>query len=153
MGEAVCLRNGVLRYCDTAGVGVLNDRHAGTLVIPSGAPSGIAIGVVVVAHLLAVQLGGARQPLMLGVVEIQCRALVRVLAIAQSFLQGIAGAAPCGEGVFGIVLLVQLLAHPGGNGHIIGGGMPERLGGELGALGPAKAAIGECLGNGVVMLL
>ena len=92
--EAVRLGH-VVRHGDAAGVRVLDDRHAGALVIVGGAQGGVAVRVVVVAHGLAVQLARVRDtrrqglvvgPLVLeGLVDLAVhgRALMRVLAVAQ----------------------------------------------------------------------
>ena len=59
MREAVRLGH-VIRHRDTAGVRVLDDRDAGTLVIVGGTQGSVTIRVVVVAHGLAVQLARVR---------------------------------------------------------------------------------------------
>ena len=68
---------------DAAGVGVLDDRDARGAEVVRGTQCGIGVDVVVVAHLLAVQLLGRGQATRVGRVDVQRRALVRVLAVAQ----------------------------------------------------------------------
>ena len=58
MRRAVGGGDGLFRNGNATRIGVLNNCNAGALVVPSGAPGGIRILVVVVAHLLAVELGG-----------------------------------------------------------------------------------------------
>ena len=94
MREAVRLGH-IVRHRNAAGVRVLDDRDAGTLVIVGGAQGRIAVRVVVVAHGLAVQLASVRDARCQGLVvdllvleglvdlPVHGRALVRILAVAQ----------------------------------------------------------------------
>src|SRR5699024_11540611 len=51
-----CCCDGLIRKSDTASVSVLNNCYTWTFMIPSSAPCGIRVLVVVVAHFLTVQL-------------------------------------------------------------------------------------------------
>src|SRR6185312_8687649 len=79
---------------DAAGVGVLDDRDGRAVVVVGGAPGGVGVDVVVVAHGLAVQLDGlgetARSPLG----DVDRGTLVRVLAVAEHVGAGPRGPAP-----------------------------------------------------------
>ena len=71
-------------HCKTARVVVL-DHGDGDLrgEIPHGAPCGVGIDVVVVAHRLAAQLLRVREPACIERVEVQRGVLMRVLAVPQ----------------------------------------------------------------------
>ena len=116
--------NGLLRYGNAAWVGVLDNRNAGALVIPRCAPRGIRILVVVVAHLLAIELGGVGKAL--GTDAGDGRRLVRVLAVAQ---RG------------GLALLAELVHEPRGDGRIIIRGVQEGIAGQATALLQGKATV------------
>ena len=85
----------IISHRDAAGVRVLDDRDAGTLMIVGGAQGSVAVRVVVVAHGLAMQLARVRdtrrQGLVVGLLileglvdlTVDGRALMRVLAVAQ----------------------------------------------------------------------
>ena len=121
---------------DATRVGVLDDGHGRTLVIPRSAPSGIRVGVVVVAHLLAMELLGAGQA---GAIGVQRRSLVRVLAVAQHVGTLVGGTDPLGE------LRDGLLAHPGSYSHVIRSRVTESIHSQVGALGAGEApGIGSC---------
>jgi len=81
VGGAVGGGDGLLGHGNAAWVGVLDNHNAGALVVPRGAPRGIRILVVVVAHLLAIELGGIGKAL--GTDAGDSSRLVRVLAVAQ----------------------------------------------------------------------
>ena len=124
---------------DAARVGVLDDRDAGVGVVVRGPPGGVGVDVVVVGHLLAVQLLGVRQPGLNAAVE--RRALVRVLAVAQHV--GALPARPDPGREAGVLVGREHAAHPGGDGDVVGRGVPERRGGQPLPLGQGEAAGGH----------
>ena len=136
--------NGLVGHGNAAGVGVFNDGHAGTLVVPGGTPRGIRIGVVVVAHFLAVQLGGLSKPGRCGAVTIQRRSLMRVFAVAKRCGQLVGGTNPGWE--FSGARL-SVIAQPGGHGDVVGGGVAEGVDSQCGSFGAGEAASGEGVDN------
>ena len=126
MRRAVGSGDGLLGHGNAAWVGVLDNRNAGALVVPRGAPSGIRILVVVVAHLLAIELSGIGKAL--GTDAGNGGRLVRVLAVAQ---RG------------GLPLLAELVHEPGGDGRIIIRGVQESIAGKATALLQGKATVGD----------
>ena len=121
---------------DPARVGVLDDRDAGVVVVVRGPPGGVGVDVVVVGHLLAVQLLGVREPGAEAAVE--RGALVRVLAVAQHVGALPARAHPGREDR--VLVGREHAAHPGGDGDVVGRGVPERRGRQLLPLGEGEAA-------------
>ena len=117
MRRAVGGGDGLFRNGNATRIGVLNNCNAGALVVPSGAPGGIRILVVVVAHLLAVELGGIGKARRTDAGD--GGLLVGVFAIAQ---RG------------GLAFLAQLVHKPGGDGRIIIRGMQEGVAGQAAAL-------------------
>src|SRR5699024_9138287 len=119
---------------DAARVGVFDDGHGGRLaLVVGGAPGGVGVHVVVVAHRLAVQLLGGGQPGGTTGVGVQGGLLVGVLAVAQRGGALPGGAGPGGQrGIVGSVSVaglgpagsLELGAHPGGHVHVVGGGVP-----------------------------
>src|SRR5699024_2881957 len=83
VGGEVRLRDGLVGHGDATGIGVLDDRDRRTLVVPRRTPRGVGVGVVVVAHFLAVELLRLRQAGRGRRVDVQGRGLVRVLAVTQ----------------------------------------------------------------------
>ena len=83
VGLAVRVGHRHRRDRDAARVGVLDDRHAGLLVVERRPPGRVGVGVVVVGHLFSVQLLGLRQSRPGAVVAVERGLLVRVLAVAQ----------------------------------------------------------------------
>ena len=126
VSRAVSSRDGLLRHRDAARVGVLDDGHARALVIPGGAPGGVRILVVVVAHLLAVELLRVGQTS--GTDAGHGRGLVRVLAVAQ---RG------------GLLALAELIDEPCGHRGVIISGVQEGIAGQTAALLQGKAAVGH----------
>ena len=66
----VCVSNRLVRDRNTAGVSVLDDGDANTVMVVGGTPGGIGIHVVVVAHGFTVQLlrlGDTR----VGIIQVQ----------------------------------------------------------------------------------
>src|SRR5699024_7473039 len=119
----------VLPHRQAARVGVLDDRHGRCVaVVMGGAPGGVGVHIVVVAHRLAVQLLGAGEPGGPVPVPVQGSLLVRVLAVAQHLGAVPGGTDPSGEA--GAVVGGHHVADPGGHVHVVGGGVPERLSGQ-----------------------
>lgn len=116
----------VRRDRDPARVGVLDDRDAGVLVVVRGTARGIRVRVVVVRHLLAVQLLGLGQAAR--AVDVERGALVRVLAVAQGVLALVGVAEEVGEAT--LVGGCVVVREPGGDGHVVRGGVLEGLGGQ-----------------------
>src|SRR5699024_8444988 len=145
-GVGLGVRTGdVLGHGQTARVGVLDDRHGRYLtVVVGGAPGGVGVHVVVVAHRLAVQLLGAGEP---GrpVPAVQGGLLVRVLPVAQH-LGALPGDARPGREAGAVVVGGEDVAHPGGHGHVVGGSVPERLSGQGLALVEGEPAGAHRLG-------
>ncbi len=106
---------------DAARVGVLDDRDGRPGVVVGGAAGGVGVHVVVVGHLLALQLLGAREATR--AVAVEGRGLVRVLAVAEHVLALEGGAEERREGLVG--LGVAGLLEPGGHGHVVRGGVRE----------------------------
>src|SRR5699024_8847120 len=146
---------------DAARVGVFDDGHGGRLaLVVGGAPGGVGVHVVVVAHRLAVQLLGGGQPGGTTGVGVQGGLLVGVLAVAQGggALPGSAGPGwqrgaigGSGGSIDSISSIAtgsfELGAHPSGHVHVVGGGVPEGVGGEPAALVEGEPAAGDCLGD------
>ena len=93
---------------------------------------GVAVGVVVVAHLLAVELFGVCDAPTSGR-QVERGGLVGVLAVAKGTRFGPGCARPQGETV-ATGGVGQHGSHPGGDGHVVGGGVDERCGCERPAL-------------------
>src|SRR5699024_9564877 len=127
-----------------------DDRHCRAVaVVVGGAPGGVGVHVVVVAHRLAVQLLGAGEPSGPVPVPVQGSLLVRVLAVAQH-LGAVPGSTdPAGEAGT-VVVWGHHVADPGGHVHVVGGGVPERLGGQGLALGQGEPAGLHCGGDLVI---
>src|SRR5690606_26567936 len=121
---------------DAARVRVLDDRHGRVGVVVRGPPRGVGVDVVVVAHRLAVQLLGLRQP---GATRaVQRRALVRVLPVAQHVRPLPGGTDPRGEAA--LVVGGDDVAEPGRDGDVVVGRVPERRGSQPSALLEGEAA-------------
>ena len=81
------------RHGDAAGVGVLDDRDRdGVAMIVHGPERGVGVGVVVVAHGLAVQPAGSRHSPGGARSAVDGGGLVRVLPVAQTGEALVAGA-------------------------------------------------------------
>ena len=122
---------------DPARVGVLDDRHRRLVEVVRRPPGRVGVDVVVVGHLLAVQLLGGGEPAygVLGAVE--GSRLVRVLAVAQHGGPPVGRAGPGRER---LVRLGHLLPQPAGHGHVVRGGVRERLRGQALPLGQGEPA-------------
>jgi len=128
---------------DAARVRVLDDRDGGSLVVVRGAPGGVGVDVVVVAHLLAVQLLGLGEPWRAVPARVQRRALVRVLAVAQHVRAVPRGAHPgreAGGDARDVVRRGQHVPHPGRDVDVVRGGVDERSGGQRPPLGEGEAS-------------
>ena len=152
MRLTVGISNGFSRDSNATGVGVLDNSNADALMVMGGTPGGVRIHVVVVAHGLAMQLlclGNTR----VSVIQIEGCGLVRVLAVAEHITTHEGGTFPDGEFSLALVVLgfgggsglfPKLLAEPGGDGDIVGGGVAEGVGGKLGALFESETAVLHC---------
>src|SRR5699024_9112993 len=146
---------------DAARVGVFDDGHGGRpALVVGGAPGGVGVHVVVVAHRLAVQLLGGGQPGGTTGVGVQGGLLVGVLAVAQGGGALPGGAGPgrqrgtiggSGGSIDSISSIatgsLELGALPGGHVHVVGGGVPEGVSGEPAALVEGEPTPGDCLGD------
>lgn len=122
---------------DAARVGVLDDRDTGLVVVVRRAPGRLRVDVVVVRHLLAVQLFRVGEATI--AVGVQRRGLVRVLAVAKHVRALEGRAQEVGEDR--IVGGRVGGGEPGGDGHVVRGGVLEGLGGEPLAGGQIEAAL------------
>ena len=141
---------------DAAGVGVLDDGDRdGLAVVVGGAHGCVGVGVVVVAHGLAVELAGAGHSPARPGDAVDGGPLVGVLPVAQAREAFVAdadvgrrrGRPTCVDpGRFGRVRGVgggvglDLGGHPGRHGRVVGGGVGEGLGGQAAAAGQGEAA-------------
>ena len=131
--------------------------------IPYGAPGGVRVHVVVVAHRLAAELLGVGETGLVERVDVEGGLLVGVLAVAQG-VRTIPGAGELGRELGGIdfsalIVLVHLdgvqrgrlgpvLGGPLVDGGVIGGGVREGLGGKPLALVQGEAgAVGHAGGD------
>src|SRR5690606_13954447 len=109
-----------------AGVGVLDDRDGRLGVVVRGAPGGVGVDVVVVAHLLAVQLLGRGEPAGEVTVRVERGTLVGVLAVAQHG-RAVPGRADPGGEARAAVGGRDHVAHPARDGDVVGGRVHEGL--------------------------
>ena len=148
----------------TARIVVLDYGHGnGGSHIPYGAPGGVRVHVVVVAHRLAAELLGVGETGLVERVDVEGGLLVGVLAVAQG-VRTIPGAGELGRELGGIdfsalIVLVHLdgvqrgrlgpvLGGPLVDGGVIGGGVREGLGGKPLALVQGEAgAVGHAGGD------
>ena len=128
--RAVGRSDGLVRYGDATGVGVLDNRHTGALVVPGRAPRSVGVLVVVVAHFLAVELLGIGQTL--GANPGDGGGLVGILAVAQ---RG------------GLLAIAELAHEPCGDRRIVVSGVKEGIAGEPTALVKAKSTLLNGLGH------
>src|SRR5690606_15369894 len=108
-------------------------------VVVRGAPRGVGVDVVVVAHLLAVQLLGHGEPAREVTVRVERRTLVGVLAVAQHGRAVPGRTDPRGE-ARALVGRRDDVAHPARDRDVVGRGVHEGLRGEGLALGVGEAA-------------
>ena len=151
---AVCLGH-VGADRNAARVGVLDDRDGRLVEVVRRPPSRVAVDVVVVGHLLAVQLRRLRQAgLRLEAVGEERGALVRVLAVAQHRLAVPRRAHP-GRVAGPLGGVGEHVAHPRGHVHVVRRGVDEGLCREPLALGQREPAgadrlqhVGVAVGRG-----
>ena len=121
---------------------MLDDGHGGLVEVVRRAAGRVGVDVVVVGHLLAVQLLGARQPGRSVAGAVDRRRLVRVLAVAQHVL-ALPGAAHPRREAGAVAGVGQHVAHPRRDRHVVRRGVHERLGGQALALLEREAAGGD----------
>ncbi len=107
--------------------------------VPHGAPCGIGVDIVVVAHGLAAELLGVGEAVLIERVEIQGSLLVRVLPVTQH-MRAIPGAGECRR-EFGFIQCGRLV----GVGLLDGRGFRPMLGSPLVDGGIVRGGVGECL--------
>ena len=116
-----------------AGIGMLDDDDRGLVEFRHQLIGGVGIVQIVVAQLLALELAGGGDAGAALARDVEGRALMGVLAIAQHLAALARQDQPRRQGL--------VAAHPAGDGGVIGGGAGEGGGGELPAQRQAEGAL------------
>ena len=126
----------VLADGHAARVGVLHDDHGGLFELGHQLIGGVGVGDVVVAQLLALDLGGVGHTRTALPGAVEGARLVRVLSVAQGLGQR------TGDRLAGGSFVADLTGEPARDGGVIGGGAGEGAGGQTLAQLQRGGAIG-----------